>query len=118
MSTLFDVIVCGTDIFIENHTESVITGFLTCRRIDAQDAEQAAVHACHQILIHWNQSYNSDRKLGVPKLHVELIQNARRWINRAPTQEYYFYDSAERKREHFQQLCRSTRPWYRLNQSN
>lgn len=117
MSSLFDVIVCGTDIFIENHAGRLITGFLTCRRIRAEDEDQAAVYACHQVLIHWNQSYNSDRKLGVPSLQVELIQNARRWINRAPSEEYYFFDSAERKREHFRFLCQSTRPWYRLNRS-
>lgn len=117
MSTLYDVIVCGTDIFIENHTDNVITGFLTCRRIAVADEDQATVHACHQVLIHWNQSYNSDRKLGVPNLHVELIQVAKRWVNRAPTEEYYFFDTPERKREHFQLLCQSTRPWYRLKRT-
>ncbi|MBU2887388.1 hypothetical protein KO507_16605 [Gilvimarinus agarilyticus] len=115
MPKLFDVIVCGSEIFFENHTESAITGFLTCRRIEATDEQQAAVHACHKVLIDWNQNHNSDRKLGVPSLHVELIKNANRWVNRAPTDEYYFYDSQARKREHFQHLCQSTRPWYRLS---
>lgn len=115
MPNLYDIILCGEDIFFENHETHAITGFLTCRRVAAESADEAIIQAKHQVLIHWNQSYNADRRLGVPALSVARVSEVKRWINRQPDQDYYFFDSPDNKAAHQSNLEDSSRPWYRLS---
>lgn len=113
MSThLYDVILTGDNIFFENDRERPITGFVTCRRIEAGTEEEAQRTARHRLLIQWNQTLNADRKLGVPRLSVEHTQPVgllRRWLQPAPSGDYYFYDSAEVRQQHLAALLKRRR---------
>lgn len=108
----YDVIVAGDQIFFENESEHPITGFVTCRRVQADSAQTAERTAKHTLLINWNQTLNADRKLGVPRLTVEDTRRVgllRRWLRPAPSGDYYFYDSPEVRQQHLAALLKRRR---------
>ncbi len=113
MSTQFyDVILTGDKIFFENDQERPINGFVTCRRVEATSEEEAQRIAKHRLLIHWNQTLNADRKLGVPRLsvaHTLPVSLLRRWLRPAPSGDYYFYDSPEVQQQHLAALLKRRR---------
>lgn len=113
MSTLrFDIILTGDNIFFENVEHRPINGFVTCRRVEAEDEETAQRTARHRVLIHWNQTLNADRKLGVPRLTVEQVLpvgRLRRWFRPAPTLDYFFYDNPELHQQHLAALLQRRR---------
>ncbi|MDO3382107.1 hypothetical protein [Gilvimarinus algae] len=115
MSRYFDIVLCGTGIYFDNLGEQPVIGFLTARRVAALNPEDALRRARHQILVHWNQSYNAERKLGVPKLECVSANEIKRWIHRHPNEDYFFFDTPERKQEHLAGIHDSARPWYRLS---
>ena len=115
MSRFFDVTLCGTEIFFDNYTEQAVIGFLSARRVTADSPEAAVLRARHHILIDWNYTHNTNRKLGVPKLTTVQVTPVRKWLQRHPSEDFYFFDSPERKQEHLKTINNSARPWYRLN---
>ncbi|WP_339897038.1 hypothetical protein [uncultured Gilvimarinus sp.] len=114
MPRLFDVLLCGTQIYFDNGTEQSIIGFLSARRVANDSLEDAVLRARHDVLIDWNHTYNADRKLGVPKLTTVQVQAANKWLHRNPTEDFYFFDSEQRKQEHLALILDSARPWWRL----
>lgn len=112
MSRFFDVTLCGTDIFFDNYTEQAIVGFLIARRVQADTADAAVMRARHGVLIDWNYTHNVNRKLGVPTLTTVQVAPAKKWLQRRPCKNFYFFDSPERKQEHLNTINNSTRPWY------
>ncbi|MCP8898214.1 hypothetical protein [Gilvimarinus xylanilyticus] len=114
MTRCFDVVLCGTGIYFDNFTETPIIGFLTARRVAAADTTQAIKLAQHQVLVHWNQSYNAEHKLGVPRLEAVTTTAIRKWLRRALDEDYFFYDSEAVKARHLAHIHHTARPWYRL----
>ncbi|WP_339614947.1 hypothetical protein [uncultured Gilvimarinus sp.] len=115
MSRFFDVTLCGTEIFFDNYTEQAVIGFLSARRVAASSLEEAILRARHEVLIDWNYTHNADRKLGVPKLTTEQVHPIKKWLHRHPSEDFYFFDSPERKQEHLATINNSARPWYRFS---
>src|SRR5690606_23011592 len=99
---LYNVIMTGTGIFFENDTGRAITGFVTCRRVEADSEESAGRVARHTLLIHWNQSFNAERKMGIPRLKIEKITRVRRWLAGKLNSDYYFFDSEALHQAHLQ----------------
>ncbi|WP_049722091.1 hypothetical protein [Gilvimarinus polysaccharolyticus] len=112
MSRFFDVTLCGTEIFFDNYTEQAIIGFLIARRVQADSPEAAVRRARHSVLIDWNYTHNVSRKLGVPTLSTVQVTPVKKWLQRSPSENFYFFDSQERKQAHLNTINNSTRPWY------
>jgi len=118
MSRFFDVVLCGTEIFFDNYTEQAIIGFLSARRVAAESVELAERLARHKVLIDWNYSHNVDRRLGVPTLTTVSVSPVKKWLQRHPREDFYFFDSLERKQTHLCTINNSARPWYRLRKKH
>lgn len=104
----YKVLISGAGIFFENYTqEEPFIGFVACRIIHARDEELAVATAKRDILVNWNQSLNADRKLGMPRLTVELVEPVRSWFKPKIKHDYYWFTSEADKQ---QQLDKFTRP--------
>jgi|SRR5690606_7502698 len=112
----YQVLISGTEIFFENynHPEPVI-GFIACRIIQAADEELAVAIAKRDILVNWNQSFNADRKLGMPRLKVEQITAVRFWFKPKIKHDYYWFADEAGKQQQLQKFCQpsSFRLWRR-----
>jgi hypothetical protein len=104
----YKVVISGADIFFENYGNTVpVIGFIACRLIEAQSEELAIAIIKRDILVHWNQSFNADRKMGMPKLRVEYIAPFKGLIKPKSKNDYYWFTTDDHKQE---QLDKFTNP--------
>jgi hypothetical protein len=103
----YKVVISGNEIFFENydHPEPVI-GFISCRVIRAHAEDLAIAMAKRDILVGWNQSFNADRKLGLPQLVVEYIAPTKPWFKPKIQHDYYWFTSDEHKRHQLDKFTR------------
>lgn len=113
----YKIVVTGNNILVENYgsTEPII-GFVACRVIKAESEALAIATAKRNILVNWNQSFNADRKVGLPKLRVEKIDSVSPWLAKEPSTDYFFYSTDEGHREHLDKLTKPRRRWFKRNQ--
>lgn len=104
----YKVVMSGADIFFEIDGDTVpVIGFITCRLIEADSDTLAVATIKRDILVYWNQSFNADRKMGLPKLAVEYIAPFKGWIKPKSKHDYHWYTSEEHKQV---QLYKFTKP--------
>ena len=110
----YQVVISGAGIFFENYGSDVpVIGFIARRLIEAEGEDLAVATAKRDILVHWNQSFNADRKLGMPKLTVEFIEPFKGWLKPKNKQDYYWYCDDAHKQSQLEKLTkpRSFRLW-------
>jgi hypothetical protein len=101
--TYYKVVLSGANIFFENasridsDTAEPVIGFISCKPIDAPTPELALAVAKRDLLVNWNQSFNSDRKMGMPKLALEYMSEISGWFKPKSTQDYFWFTSEEHK---------------------
>jgi len=113
----YKVVLSGDNIFFENAsalTESAepIVGFISCKLIEAASQELAVAMAKRDLLVHWNHSFNADRKLGMPKLHLEHIAPVNRWFKPRIHNDYYWFTDADHKQYQLSQFTGEPRRWF------
>lgn len=84
--TYYKIVLSGENIFFENDSDAPepVIGFITCKLINAETEDLAVATAKRDLLVHWNHSFNSDRKLGMPKLAIEFIEPVKGWFKPKP----------------------------------
>lgn len=108
----YKVVVVGADIFFENYgNPEPVIGFVASRLIEAHSEELAIATIKRDILMHWNHSFNADRKLGIPKLKIEFVTPFTGWLKPKNKQDYYWFTSIEGKQELLDKFTRSVSPW-------
>jgi len=109
----YQVIISGTGIFFENdqRAEPVI-GFLATRIIDSSSEELAIATVKRDILVQWNQIFNTDRKLGLPRLGVERVSTIKQWIKPKISQDYYWFTSESHKLSYLNELEKPPARWF------
>lgn len=109
----YKIVMTGTEIFIENYgADDPIIGFVACRIIKAESERLAIATAKRNVLMTWNQSFNADRKVGLPKLVVEKVMTVSPWLAREPKSDYLFYTNRESHQAHLDKLTKPRR-WFR-----
>lgn len=113
--TYYKVVLSGEDIFFENasridndNAEPVI-GFISCKPISAETPALALAIAKRDLLVHWNHSFNFDRKMGMPTLTLEYMGEMRGWFKPKSTQDYYWFTKEEHKQALLAQLTQLPR---------
>ncbi len=113
--TYYKVVLSGENIFFENasrmdseHAEPVI-GFISCKPVYAVSAQLALAIAKRDLLVNWNQSFNSDRKMGMPALTLEYIGEVKSWFKPKSSQDYFWFTSEEHKQTLLTQLTQPSR---------
>lgn len=110
----YKIVLTGDSIIVDHYgTEPPAMGFVACRIVKAESEEMAVAVAKRDVLVQWNQSFNADRKAGLPQLTVDKVSTVRPWLTRKPKHDYYFYDSEEKHREHLHHFTRSRRRWFK-----
>lgn len=117
----YKVVFAGENIFFENdsaspdlslqHPEPVI-GFISCQYIRAESEDLAIAIAKRDLLVNWNQSFNADRKLGMPKLTLQHIVTVKRWFTPKTTDDYYWFTNDAHKQEHVSKLMEKSNRWF------
>jgi hypothetical protein len=109
----YQIIVSGDGIFFENDdkTEPVI-GFLANRIVEASSEELAIATSKRDILVQWNQQFNADRKLGLPRLRIEKITPVNQWLKPKSKQDYFWFTSESHKNSYMNQLCKTPPRWF------
>lgn len=117
----YKVVLAGENIFFENdsanpdlslnHPEPVI-GFISCQYIRADNEELAIAIAKRDLLVNWNQSFNADRKLGMPKLTLQHIVTVKRWFKPKTTDDYHWFTSDAHKQEQLRKLMEKSGRWF------
>jgi hypothetical protein len=109
----YRVVASGAGIFFENydHPEPVI-GFIACRIIEATHEELAIATAKRDILVNWNQSFNADRKLGMPRLFIEDVKPLNRWFKPRIKHDYYWFTSSEHKQQQLEKFTSPPSLWF------
>ncbi|HSX85849.1 MAG TPA: hypothetical protein VLE50_10615 [Cellvibrio sp.] len=108
----YKVVISGADIFFENYGNPVpVIGFITCRLIEASSEELAIATIKRDILVHWNQSFNADRKMGMPRLVIEHIVPFKGLIKPKSKQDYYWFTSDEHKQQQLDKFIKSGSRW-------
>src|SRR5690554_2514223 len=108
----YKIILTGSDIFVDSYgSADTITGFVACRIIKAETEDLAIAMAKRNILVNWNQSFNADRKVGLPTLEVQKITPVNGWFAREPKNDYFFFIDSETRDKHLEQLL-SPRRWF------
>ncbi len=116
--TYYKVVLSGENIFFENASRidsdapEPVIGFITCKLINTETEELAIATAKRDLLVHWNHSFNSDRKLGMPKLAVEHIAEVRGWFKPKSTNDYYWFTDLDHKQAQLEQLTQPPRQWF------
>ena len=101
----YTVVISGSNIFFENYgNPDPVVGFIACRLIQAQTEELAIATAKRDILVDWNQSFNADRKLGMPKLELEHIVPFKGWTKPKTRHDYYWFTDDEHKQKQLDEL--------------
>lgn len=114
MMMYYKVVLSGENIFFENYSagpEPVI-GFITCKLIKAETEELAVALAKRDLLVHWNHSFNADRKLGMPKLHLEHIAEIKGWFKPKSSNDYYWFTDLEHKDEQLAKFMQAPSKWF------
>lgn len=116
--TYYKVVLSGENIFFENASgidsdapEPVI-GFIACKLIQAESEDLAIATAKRDLLVQWNQSFNLDRKLGMPKLTLEHIAEVRGWFKPKSTNDYYWFTDHEHKQTQLEKFTQPPRQWF------
>jgi hypothetical protein len=108
----YKVVISGADIFFENYGNTVpVIGFITCRVIAASSEELAVATVKRDILVHWNHSFNADRKMGMPKLVIEYIAPFNGWLKPKITNDYYWFTSLEHKQQQLDKFTLPRKSW-------
>lgn len=111
--THYRIVISGEGFFFDNYgSPEPVIGFIACRIVKAESESLAIALAKRDILMHWNQSFNADRKLGLPKLHIEAVTQGKR-SGPKPKQDYLFFTSDEQRQAHLAHYCQK-RPWWAL----
>ena len=98
MKTYYTVIISGSNIFFENYNDTdPVVGFIARRVIQAESEEMATATAKRDILVNWNHSFNADRRMGLPNLHLEFVSPFNGWrIPRIKHDYYWFTDDTQK----------------------
>lgn len=109
----YKVVISGAGIFFENydHPEPVI-GFIACRMIQATSEDLAIATAKRDIRVNWNQSFNADRKLGMPRLNVEHLAQVKHWTKPKIKHDYYWFTGEAHKLEQLEKFTRPPSLWF------
>lgn len=108
----YKIILTGSDIFVDSYgSADPITGFVACRIIRAETEELAIAMAKRNILVNWNQSFNADRKVGLPILEVQKITPVNGWFAREPKNDYFFFTDSETCQKQLEKLI-NPRRWF------
>jgi hypothetical protein len=112
----YKVVISGENIFFENDvaTTEPIIGFISYQFIKAETAELAIAKAKRDLLVNWNQSFNADRKLGMPKLSVEHIALYKSWFKPHSPHDYHWFTNGEQKQQLLDKFVAPKRQWCRL----
>jgi hypothetical protein len=124
--TYYKVVLTGENIFfenasrIDNESAEPVIGFISCKPIQADTSAFALAKAKRDLLVHWNQSFNSDRKMGMPLLTLEYMSEMKSWFKPKSTQDYYWFTSEEHKHALLAQLTQPLRQrmWRKENPIN
>lgn len=113
MMMYYNVVISGENIFFENYDNpEPIIGFIACRLVQAPDEELAVAMAKRDILVHWNQSFNADRKLGLPTLQLESIAAFKGWIKPKTKHDYYWFCDLEHKQDQLDKFTKPPKKWF------
>jgi hypothetical protein len=113
MMMYYTVVISGSNIFFENYNnDEPVVGFIACRLIQAHYEELAVATAKRDILVDWNRSFNADRKLGMPTLHLEHIVPFKGWIKPKTKHDYYWFTDDEHKQQQITQLTAAPKTWF------
>jgi hypothetical protein len=108
----YKIVVSGNGIIFDNYgSPEPVIGFVACRLIEAESETLAIATAKRNILVQWNQSFNADRKIGLPKLIIEHIAPVRNLFRRNAKHDYYFFVSEETKQQYLERFTRVKRWW-------
>jgi hypothetical protein len=109
----YKVVISGENIFFENYgNPDPVVGFIAFRLIEAQTEELAIATAKRDILVHWNQSFNADRRLGLPKLQTEHIAPFKGWIKPRIKHDYYWFSDEEHKQRQLDKFIKPAKKWF------
>jgi len=115
----YQVVLSGDHIYFENANTAqdpadpqAIIGFISCRLIQAASEDLAIAIAKRDLLVHWNHSFNADRKLGMPQLHVEHIAQLSRWRKPKISNDYYWFTDLEHKQQQLDKLIHPPKRWF------
>ncbi len=116
--TYYKVVLSGENIFFENasrmdsNAPEPVIGFITCKLIQTESEELAIAIAKRDLLVQWNQSFNLDRKLGMPKLGVEHVAEVRGWFKPKSTNDYYWFTDNDHKQLQLEKFTQPPRQWF------
>lgn len=109
----YKVVISGSNIFFENlDNPDPVVGFIACRLIQAQTEELAIATAKRNILVDWNHSFNADRRLGLPSLHVEYIAPFKGWLKPKTDHDYFWFTDEEHKTHQIETLTQPRKKWF------
>lgn len=110
----YKIVLAGSDILVDHYgSPEPVMGFVTCRLVKADSEKLAIATVKRDVLMQWNQSFNADRRAGLPKLSVELVTTVHPWMIRKPKHDFYFYVSAEQREAHLQHFTQPKRRWFK-----
>ena len=118
MTTYYKVVLSGENIFFENASRidqdapEPVIGFIACKLIQAENDALAIATAKRDLLVQWNQSFNLDRKLGMPKLKIEHIEEVRGWFKPKSTNDYYWFTNEDHKVMQLEKFTQPPRQWF------
>jgi hypothetical protein len=116
--TYYKVVLSGENIFFENASRmdsdapEPVIGFIACKLIQTDSEELAVAIAKRDLLVQWNQSFNLDRKLGMPKVTVEHVAEVRGWFKPKSTNDYYWFTDSEHKQMQLEKFTQPPRQWF------
>lgn len=116
--TYYKVVLSGENIFFENYSDAPepVIGFISCKFISAESEELAIATAKRDLLVQWNQSFNLDRKLGMPKLGIEHIEEVRGWFKPKSIHDYYWFTDGSHKQLQLEKFTQPPRKWFWRNE--
>jgi len=112
--THYKIVLSGENIFFENETTSAepVVGFISCKLIQAENPDLALARAKRDLLVQWNQSFNADRKLGMPKLQAEHISEVKGWFKPKTGNDYFWFTNDADKQALLDKFTQKPRKWY------
>ena len=109
----YKIVLSGADIFFENYSNpDPVIGFIACRLINAPTEALAIATAKRDVLVDWNHSFNADRKLGMPKLQIEHIEQVKGWFKPKASNDYYWFTDDTHKQAHIDELLTPPKKWF------
>ncbi|WP_347331897.1 hypothetical protein [Marinimicrobium locisalis] len=110
----YKIVLTGSGILVDHYgSPEPVMGFVTARLVKAESEDLAVATVKRDVLVQWNQSFNADRKAGLPKLTIEQVTPVRALLARKPKHDFYFYISEEQREEHLQELTQPKRRWFK-----